>query len=138
MKTIRFPVAMAILLLLASTPLLYLGCKNLETNTYKATGVVIISVDAAMKAWGDYVRAYQGTVRSVPLDNQRTVKAAYDKYYAAVQLERSAITAYKTGTDTNALIRVLGIVEGASAEVIRLIETFLPPDRLAALKGATP
>lgn len=116
------------LLLLAA--LLFSGCKSTESNLYKATGVTVITVDGAMKAWADYVktgRASQG--------DQDKARAAYEKYYRAILVEKAAIIAYKSSGETNALSKVLGTISAASAELVGLLETLLPTETVLKLKG---
>lgn len=113
-------------LLLLPLLLLLLGCQS----AYKTTGVTIVTVDAAMNAWGDYVRAGLSTP-----EEEAKVKSAYDKYYAAIQGEKAAVIAYKSTGDTNGLNNALIAVQSATPAVVALIFEFLPPGDTARLKG---
>lgn len=123
-------VILALLCSLAIGLMVTEGCKSPESTAYKATGTVIITVDNAMQAWGDYVRTGVASV-----EQQQQVKDVYDKYYQSVMIERDAVISYKTNPDTNALLRVVGAVSASSADVIGLIIKFLPPPAVAKLKG---
>ena len=109
------------------------GCKSTpEAKLYKTTGTVIITVDAAMNAWGDYVRAGLATP-----EQQMMVKQKYDTYFQFMKTEEAAVMAYKLNLDTNGLAKASAAVTAATPGVINLILTFLPSDRVAKLKGLT-
>jgi hypothetical protein len=109
---------------------LLLGCKTPEDTAYKTTGVTVVTVSAAMNAWHDYVKAGLASE-----DQVLAVKKAYDKYYTAIQAERAAVIAYKTGADTNALATAMSAVTAAMPDVLTLIFQFLPATDVAKLKG---
>lgn len=118
------------LILLGTAILLNCSCKSSpEVSAYKSTGVVVVTVDSAMKAWGDYVRAGLASV-----DSQLKVKATYDKYYLTVQAAKAVITVAKSNNSTNQVVNTVAIISSAGAEVIGLVESFLPPDRLIKLQ----
>jgi hypothetical protein len=109
---------------------LFIGCKSAEDVAYKSTGVVVVTVASAMNAYRDAC-----SVGLIASNKQDQVRAIYNKYYGAVQVERSAIESFKSNTNTNDLYKAVAAVSAASADVISLIEQFLPPDRLLKLKG---
>jgi len=118
MKILKIPL---LCFLLAFCSMQFAGCKSPETVAYKVTGATVLTVDAAMNAWGDYVRAGRATDAQ-----QAKVREVYGKYLAAIQLERAAVLSYKANGDTNAISRVIGTVSASSSEVIGLIQAFLP------------
>jgi hypothetical protein len=58
------------------------GCETTERTQYQTLATVMVSVDAAMTAYGDAVR-----LGLVDTDDQRTVKHEFDQYK---RLERAA------------------------------------------------
>lgn len=63
-----------------SAAVLSFACASVQSSAYKSLGTVVITVDGAMKAYGDLVKAGQ-----VPADKQRKVAAVYEQYQAAVK-----------------------------------------------------
>ncbi len=126
--------------LLATNPLVYLpvsglalaglvtGCKTANTAAYKGTGAVVVTVDAAMSAWGDYVSA-----NHPPVEKELKVKAAFDKYKAAALVVTTAGAAHAKalatqGTDPasaqTALNAAIAISSAALGELIALLQQF--------------
>ncbi len=124
--------------LLATNPLVYLpvsglamvglvtGCKTANTAAYKGTGAVVVTVDAAMSAWGDYVSANHPSV-----DKEQKVKAAYDKYKAAALVVTTAGAAHAKALATQgadpttaqtALNTAIAISSAALGELIALLQ----------------
>jgi hypothetical protein len=62
-----------------------------------AAATQIDTVNAAMNAWGDYVRSGNATQAQVD-----RVHAMYDEYYKAVRIERDAMLAYQAVTSDSA------------------------------------
>jgi hypothetical protein len=68
------------------------GCGTTpQQATYVAAGTTITSVDAAMTAWGDYVAQFHP-----PASQEAAVKAAYQKYQAAMTAVVDAMQIYVT------------------------------------------
>lgn len=107
-----------------------LGCASTEDIAYKTTGTAVVTVDGAIKGWLDYKNTH-----TVPQDQIDSVKNAYAKYYATVQAERDAVTAFKTNTDTNALTRAISLSSVAASDLIGVVMKFLPPVEAAKVKG---
>jgi hypothetical protein len=74
------------------------GCTSTpQTVAYRTAGTAVVSVDTAMTLWGQYVATYH------PNANQEaTVKAAYDKYQAAMVAVCDAGAIYAASGSTNA------------------------------------
>jgi len=102
------------------------GCKTPEQAAYRATGAVVISVDAAMKGWGDYVRAGMATVQ-----DQAKVRAAYEKYQAAVRSAKAVTDSILTNPsdrfDPTAANLVLSAVNNSKNQLVELINTLRKP-----------
>lgn len=127
-------ISLAVLTVALITNAIYqIGCKSTEDTAFKVTGTTVVSLNAAMLAYRDACRA--GLIAS---NEQDHVRDYYNRYHAALLIESNAIVTLKTTGDTNALYQSVRVVTGASADVIGLVEQFLPPDRLLKLKGQTP
>ena len=94
------------------------GCQSENRAAYVATGSVIVTVDAAMSAWGDYVRAGKAT-----RDDQIRVRDIYLKYQAAIAIERDAVLAAQATKDDGALRQALAVVAASQSDVIALVQT---------------
>jgi hypothetical protein len=68
------------------------GCGTTpQQASYQAAGTTVTTVDAAMTAWGDYVKQYHP-----PVAQELQVKAAYEKYQASMVLLVDATQIYVT------------------------------------------
>lgn len=115
--------------------LTFCACKNPELAAYRLTGTVVVTVDKAMDAFAD-----AWVAGLVTPEQKKQVDGAYDRYYAAVQVERAAITAYKANQasgGTNTLNVAVAALTSAEGDVLFLIYQFLPPAKVAQLKGVT-
>jgi len=77
------------------------GCKSTPQQVaYQSAGTTIVTVDTAMTVWGDYVAAKHPGPAA-----EATVKAAYEKYQAAMVVLCDAGAAYAAtgGTDATAM-----------------------------------
>jgi hypothetical protein len=135
----RFFPLLTLSVFLASAPLVYIpagialaglatGCKTANTAAYKATGAVVVTVDAAMSAWGDYVRTSHP-----PVAQEIAVKDAFEKYKAAALTVTSAGAAHAKvlatqGADptsaASALNAAIAISSAALGDLIALIQKF--------------
>jgi hypothetical protein len=88
------------------------GCASLETTAYRTIGGVSVTVDVAMTAWGDYVRAGKAT----PADEAK-VKAAYEGYQRAMRAVHGAVRVYRVSRDGRGLQAALEAVASASGQV---------------------
>ena len=105
------------------------GCANWRQASYKATGSVVITTDAAMTAWATYVAA-----GSAKPEQEVRVKAAYEKYQKAAL---AVIAAGKSATaDGNRAPFDIAVAasSAAQADLVALVQSFLP----TKLKPATP
>jgi hypothetical protein len=72
------------------------GCASTEQTTYRSTGVAVVTVDAAMKAWGDYVaKTHPGAA------TEKKVADAYAKYTQSVNLVADAAIAFQKSKAAN-------------------------------------
>jgi len=86
-----------LMLAMASLALLVCSCSTSSQKVaYQSAGTAIVSVDAAMNLWGAYVAANHPST-NVELE----VKAAYEKYQAAMALTCDAGAAYAAACVTN-------------------------------------
>jgi len=68
------------------------GCNTTpQQATYRAAGTTVTTVDAAMTAWGDYVKQFHPAAT-----DELKVKAAFEKYQAAMLVVIDANTLYVT------------------------------------------
>ena len=113
-----------IVMLLAVVCAVAVGCATLETTAFRGIGAVAVTVDTAMQAWGDAVRADQVTA-----DQELVVRQAYARYQSAMRTAHAALTAYKlsSGQDKNALNVALDTLDGCAADLTKLIRDFLTP-----------
>lgn len=98
------------------------GCANWKQAAYKGTGTVVITADAAMKAWAGYVASGQ----SKP-EQEAKVKAAYEKYQkAALTLIAAGKSATANGNRTAFDIAVTAS-SAAQNDLVALVQSLLPP-----------
>jgi hypothetical protein len=77
---------------------LFAGCQVSPTRAaYTAEATAQVSVETAMRAWNDYVGQFHPS-----LDQERQVKAAYERYRAAMVAMIDASELYASATSTNA------------------------------------
>src|SRR5947209_3517875 len=128
---IRVSVRAGLLLLqcIAAAALLA-GCREPETAAYRTIGTVIVTVDSAMNAYRDACRS--GLIAS---NLQEQVHAAYDTYHQALLMESNAVVTLKSTGNTKPIYQAAALVTATSAQVIGLVQQFLPADRLLKLKG---
>lgn len=100
---------------------LLIGCASPETTAYRIIGSTIITVDSAMKGWGDWVRAGKAT-----RGDEVKVKAAYEHYQASMGVVEAAVMAYKLNpSDGTALEKALTALEQSRGALITLIQGFM-------------
>ena len=100
-----------------------------ERTALTATETRIVTVDTAMEAWGDYVRA--GYAEQYQVD---AVKAAYQKYYLASLAEKQAWLAWvNSPTNATSTQVAVSIAKAAQRDLTTLIISFLPADKVSAL-----
>lgn len=99
-----------------------MGCKSANQSAYRVVGTVQVSADAAMSAWGDYVRT-----RAVPIEDEQKVKSAYDKYRQSMIIVATAGKAMSEA-DTQDSRQKLDIALAAAASTLgnltSLIQSF--------------
>jgi hypothetical protein len=119
-RTSLIPCCLAMLGL--SAALLCAGCKSPEVAAYRTVGGVAATVDAAMNAWGDWVRAGKATA-----DDETRVRSAYIKYQNAMQVAKAAVLSAKEQPATAAPYSVIVSTLAASADpLVELIYSFVP------------
>jgi hypothetical protein len=97
------------------------GCANWKQAAYKGTGTVVITADAAMKAWASYVAAGQAKA-----EQEVKVKAAYEKYQrAALTLIAAGKSATANGNRAPFDIAVAAS-SAAQSDLVALVQSFLP------------
>jgi hypothetical protein len=103
---------------MALTPLSN-GCKSPFAAAYHTEGVVIHTVDSAMKAWADYVNAGNATSSEVTM-----VQNYYQQYYIAQQVAKNAfeLTLAVNNPDTQEKYRAaVAAVSDASKTIIDFV-----------------
>ncbi len=72
------------------------GCSTANQASYRATGVAVVTVDAAMTAWGTWVaKNHPGAA------TEKKVADAYSKYQRSVNLVADAAIAYQKAKAAN-------------------------------------
>lgn len=109
-----------ILLTALAVPLTFTGCGTPAAKTTQAAGSVAITVDAAMSAWGEWVRAGKATV-----PQRIKVRDAYAKYQGAMAVaETIAKTAIGAPQNEASYETALRAVSAASSDLVALVSTF--------------
>lgn len=125
MKTIRnLMVLLAILTLSA--------CANLEKNAYLTIGTTSVTVEAARSAFIDY--ANTGRVKQEAFDR---VKAAYEKYQAAMAAAQKMVAAYKANPTPGPenLTAALQPASEAADALLALVQSYLDAPANAKLQA---
>lgn len=101
------------------------GCQTTpQQASYEAAGTTVVSVDAAMNVWGDYVAAnHPGTNEEI------AVRSAYEKYQSAMAVACDAGAAYVAagGTNSTATAALNEAIANSSTELLdleKLISSF--------------
>ena len=99
------------------------GCGSPTAKTTQVAGSVAITVDAAMRGWGAYVRSGRAT------EEQRLrVRGAYHKYQAAMITAEKVATSALTQPDGQSMYSTaLNVASQSSIELIALIEALQKP-----------
>lgn len=95
------------------------GCASWKSTTYKTSGSVVITADAAMQGWALYVKSGQATQIQ-----ELAVRRAYDKYQAAMLM---VIDAGKIATTSGNKSQLeIGVAAAAAAlvDLVNLINSF--------------
>ena len=80
---------MAVIGLVLPPAVLIQGCSSTNSAAYHATGTAVVTVDAAMTAWGDYVaKNHPGAAA------EQKVKSAYETYQRSVSVVADAASGY--------------------------------------------
>ena len=87
------------------------GCSSPQRTAYHSIGAIAVTVDGAMKGWGDYVRA--GRAEDA---QQQQVFNAYLAYQSAMQKAQALV---KQTTETDQPNYLLAVnAAGAAADVV--------------------
>lgn len=109
-----------ILVPLATAPLV--GCKTSNRSSYRVVGTVQVSADAAMSAWGSYVRQFP-----VSIESEQAVKTAFERYRSTMLVVATAGKALAEA-DTQDSRQKLDIAMAAAASALgnltSLIQSF--------------
>lgn len=96
------------------------GCFT-ASQAHSTTKIVAVSVDGAMSAWGDYVRAGFAST-----EDEDTVRKAYGAYQGAMRSLRLVVQNYYTGDkDRTDLDKALDAVDAAKNDAIDTILTLI-------------
>ena len=103
------------------------GCKT--TTAYKPVAAMETTVDAAMRAWADYVvwAERKGVDAQSLASRQDAVRSAHAHYREAMAAMYAARAAYDRDPDAEApqWQRAIAAASAASSKVITLIESFI-------------
>jgi hypothetical protein len=132
MKKLLTLIACASLLL--GAPQLLTGCKSVESNAYKATGVTAATVDRAIQGWSAYVTQQKQLGTPVPLSQELAVRQAWNRYQHALGAATGAGFEYsrvqESGLNENlpaaqaALTNASAALGGAMGDLVELIASF--------------
>lgn len=120
MKTSKKIALLALSGLLAINLLVPACSTTAETRTYQTAKATAVTVESAMRAWGNYVAAFHP-----PASEETKVKMAYDRYRAAMLLVADAGKAYSEGVASGDSLNAA--VQGVTASIndlVNLIESF--------------
>ena len=96
------------------------GTKTPAAKTTIVAGSVTTTVDAAMSAWGEWVRKGNATV-----EQRIKVRDAYLKYQTAMHLaEKVAVLTLSNPNEQGQYATALATASGASSELVALINIF--------------
>lgn len=102
------------------------GCGTTpQSKATQASGIVVQTVDSAMKAWADYVRTYDITV---PQSQRDDVHKAYTAYYNAQLVAKAALeqwVASKSNADEASWAKADAARQAAETALISLINNLL-------------
>jgi hypothetical protein len=102
--------------LLLVSPVAFTGCQSPPTTAYKVTNATYVTVDAAMAAWGEYVRVYKPG-----LGQERKVNTAFKTWQkASVAVIDTARAAQ--ASDGTSQAKVNAAVAAAAAALNGLID----------------
>lgn len=108
--------------ILAAFLILFLGaCASWKSTSYKSTGTVVITADAAMQSWASYVAGGHATPAQ-----EAAVRDAYGKYQKSMLAVIDAGKSASTSTNTSGLSLVVGAAAAAQADLVGAIRAFLP------------
>lgn len=116
MKRILPLLALAACLGLFTAPLLT-GCASASRTTYNVVAGTYYTVDAAMTAWGDYVRFYKPTVTQ-----EQKVAQAYKSWQAASVTVID--TARMAGSDKTTVEKVTAAASAALSGLIAVLQPY--------------
>ena len=117
----KFLIAVAVTFALAFAMMMG-GCKTNtpQQNYIAAEGVVITTVDSAMRAWAGYVNAGHATQAQVD-----TVRQAYNAYYTAQLASKAAFELSITTTNQLDLGAIQVSAQAAENSLLNLLITYL-------------
>lgn len=101
-----------------------IACASLERNAYRTIGSLAVTVDAAMSAWGQYVRDGKSTVQQ-----QAEVKQRYEEYQASMRILQGAVSAYRLKPDDTALNKALNVASATATDLTVFIYSFVQPSK---------
>lgn len=126
MKSFRILYLVATLFCASIVSFTFSGCGSTpEATATHLAGTTVATVDSAMQAWGDWVRA--GNATQAQMD---AVKAAYAKYYAAATASDKALEAYvaakasNPNADRSTYTAAIAAAQSAQSELLNLITVF--------------
>lgn len=99
------------------------ACANLERNSYRTIGSIVVAVDTAMNGWGEYVRA--GKAKP---DEEAIVRQMYGRYQTTMKVAESALTAYQKSPDASQLQRALNAASAAAEDLVVWIYEYVPSE----------
>lgn len=98
------------------------GCGTINRTSYQAVAVSTVSVQEAMALWNTYVR-----LNHPPLDQERAVKSAYEKWTASMVIvcDAGRVLSVAVGTNATNTVPVLSValetaVRNAASERVDL------------------
>jgi hypothetical protein len=95
-----------------------IGCNTTPQKvTYQSAGTAVVSVDTAMNLWGAYVAA-----NHPPIAQEQAVKAAYEKYQAAMATACDAGAIYAATGSTNAPATSLALQQAIASVGKELVD----------------
>lgn len=99
--------------------LFLISCASTKRTVYRTAGVTQITVETALKSWDRYVESGKATI-----EQERIVKAAYEKYQTAALKVVDVSMKYSVDKDKLALDEAIALASGTLNELINLIRSY--------------
>jgi len=96
---------------------LFVSCATSpETVAYRTIATTAVSVDSAMRGWGDWVKSGKASVSS-----EDSVRTVYESYQVAMTAMQTSINAFRLGANRNIINKASASLSASADAVIEII-----------------